>query len=184
MTLGTIEAATEWLALHLDELRKPPTRLHDAALGESGAPRYSAAFWAILAGGPYDAYDVEETRSCTDHPYGAACFRCQGNLTYTVPRRLYRHPLSAALARLRHERATSPDWPSPFVMCVALLRCDLDVTQAAWAIGHPPGSRDEEATVQAAFLLALRKLYSRWASGPMPKARGISEAQGDAEAAA
>lgn len=183
MTLATITAATTWLEEHLDELRKPPTRLHDAALGESGAPRYSAAFWAILAGGPYDAYDVEEPRTCTDHGYGADCFRCGGNITYKVPRRIYRNPLAAALARLRHERATSPSWPTPYLLVIALLRANLDVLSAAWAIGHPIGSDDERATVEAAFLGAVRKLYGKWASGPLPR-RGISEAQGDAEAAA
>ena len=183
MTLATIDAARTWLADHTDELRKPPARLHDAALGESGAPRYSAAFWAILAGGPYDAYDVDEKRSCSDHGWGEDCVRCGGNITYTVPRRLYRNPLAAALARLRHERSASPTWPTPYLMCLALLRCNLDVTTAAAFVGHPVLSEDHRKVVEAAFLSACRKLYSRWASGPMPR-RGISEAQGDAEAAA
>lgn len=184
MTLGTIHAATAWLEEHTDELRKPPTRLHDAALGESGAPRYSAAFWAILAGGPYDAYDVEETRTCSDHPYGAACVRCSGNLSYNVPRRLYRNPLAAALARLRHERAASPTWPSPYAMCVVLLHCNLDLDAAAVAVGHPILSADHRITVEAKFLSAVRALYGRWASGPLPRPRGVSESQASAEAAA
>ena len=183
MTLGTIDAARTWLADHLDELRKPPTRLHDAALGDGGAPRYSAAFWAILAGGPYDAYDVDEKRTCTNHPYGVACNLCDGLVEYVVPRRLYRNPLAAALARLRHERATSPTWPTPYQLVLALLRADLDVTVAAWSIGKPIQSDDHRKVVEAAFLLAVRKLYGRWASGPLPR-RSPSEAQSAAEAAA
>lgn len=183
MTLPTLAAATTWLDEHVDELRKPPTRLHDHALGDGGAPRYSAAFWAILAGGPYDSYDVDEARSCIDHAYGVGCARCAGNLTYTVPRTLYRNPLAAALARLKHERATSPGWPTPYAMCVVLLRCDLSVDIAAGLIGHPIMSLDHRKTVEAAFLSAIRKLYGRWASGPMPR-RSVSDAQADAEAAA
>ena len=184
MTLNTWTDAAEWLRDHLDGLRLAPARMHDAALGESGAPRYSAVFWAILAGTAYDAVDTEETRTCpVSHGYGDPCVRCDGNMSYVVYRRMYRHPLAAALARLRHAPATSPDWPKPYAMVAALLHCGLDLDAAAQAIGHPILGPDHRKTVEAAFLLALRKLEGRWASGPLPR-RAPSEAQSAAEAAA
>lgn len=176
--------AVAWLADHVDELQTPPVRLHDRAYGDDGAPRLSAAFLAFLTASPYDAYDVTETRTCPiTHPYGVGCHLCGGNLTFDVPRRLYRHPLAAALASLRHAPATSRDWPTPYAMVLTLLREGLDLDRAAASIEHPILGPDHRKTVEAAFLLAVRKLVGRWASGPLPRVR-LSDAQADAEAAA
>lgn len=203
MTLSSLTAATSWL--RENAVMELPLRLHDRSAGDDGAPHLSYPFWRwIVRDDPPDldsrgnlvhetpwAFEVAKRTVWEDckrpHPIRAKgeprCEMCDDALGWHKTRPVYVRPFAAALARLKHERATSPTWPSPYVLCLALLRADLDVVQAAWMVGHPPGSDDERATVEAQFLSACRKLYSRWASGPLPR-RGISEAQGDAEAAA
>lgn len=178
--------AASWITDHLDELISPPVRLHDHAIGDDGAPRLSAAFLAILTGSPFAEVTSSEVRSCPlDHPIGAPpCLRCDDRLSYTVTRNLYRHPLAAALGRLRGAPATSPDWPTPYTMMVVLLREGLVLERAAKAIGHPILGPDHRKTIEAAFLLATRRLVGRWSSGPIEQTRRISDAQADAEAAA
>lgn len=161
----------QWLRDHADELREAPTRLHDHAIGEGGGPRYAAAFWALLMGSPYATVSVDETRDCPiGHRYSEPCQLCDGNLSYVVARTLYRHPLAAALERLKHAPATSHDWPKPYELVVLLLRSDFHLPVAAAAIGHPILDDDHRKTVEAAFLLAIRKLAGRWSSGPIPRA--------------
>ena len=181
--------AIAWLREHVDGLMVAPVRLHDRDIGESGGPRLSAAFMAVLVGDPYVTMTSSEVRACPQpHPYGAApCFMCSNQLTYTVHRDVYRHPLAAALADLKRVPATSHDWPTPYRMVVTLLREGLDLDRAAAAIEHPILGPDHRRTVEAAFLLAVRKLVGKWASGPIaraPKWVDRSDSQRAAEDAA
>ena len=181
MTLATITEAAAWLRDHADELREPPPRLHDAAIGESGAPRYSAAFWSLLVTGPYATRDITEKRNCSiAHGFGDPCERCGGAQTYDVERRFYKWPLHAALASLKKAPATSPQWPTPHQLVIAFMRSGYDLATAAEIIGRPIRSEDERKVVEAAFILACRKLVGRYASGPVLKA-GRSESQSIAE---
>lgn len=181
--------AIDWLKDHLDGLMQAPTRLHDRETGDDGAPRLSQQFMAVLAGSPYATTWSRDERACPlSHPIGApTCSMCADQLTYTVQSEVYRHPLAAALATLKHAPATSHDWPTPYQLVLTLLREGFDLDRAATAIGHPILGPDHRKTVEAAFLLAVRKLVGRWASGPIPRAPRwieLSEAQQNAENAA
>lgn len=178
-------SALSWLRDHLDGLVTAPERLHDHAIGDDGAPRLSAAFLAVLVGSPYATVTTTEQRNCRlEHPFDAPpCPRCDGQLTYSVDRDVYRHPLAAALATLRNAPATSHDWPRPYVMVVTLIREGLDLDRAAEAIDHPILGPDHRKTVEAAFLLAIRKLAGRWSSGPIPKTPKWTELSSSQQAA-
>jgi len=181
--IATLADARDWLDDHLDELRRVPLRLHDAAIGDDGAPRYSAAFWSYLTASPFATRDVVETRTCPrSHGFGEACAFCGGAITYDVPRVVYVSPLSAAFARLRKAPATSPQWPGPYIIVISWIANRYDLAAASEAFGRPYHSEDERKTVEAAVLLAVRKLVGRYATGPVQR-RGISDAQADAEAA-
>ena len=178
-----------WLKDHLDGLMQAPTRLHDKETGDDGAPRLSQAFMSVLVGSPYATTWSRDERACQlPHPLGApTCSRCGDQLTYTVQAEVYRHPLAAALATLKHAPATSHDWPRPYVMVLALIRVGFNLDLAAANIGHPILGPDHRKTVEAAFLLAIRKLVGRWASGPIPnrpKWTELSSSQQTAEDAA
>src|SRR5689334_22420669 len=109
---------------------------------------------------------------------------CEGQLSWVSTREIYVHPLAAALERLSHVPANAPTNPTPFVLVVCLLDCGLDIDRAYERLwGKPISSADRRATVEAMFLLAVRKLQGRWSSGPLPKRKPISEAQAIAEAA-
>ena len=163
---ATLNSAIAWLRSNIDGLERAPERLHDHVVGDkdaTGAPRFSGRFWAILTFSPFAVRDSPDAGS--------------------LP--AYAHPLSAALDKLRHEPATSKVWPTPFQLVVALMHAGFDVRRAAKLIGHPIKSPDQRATVEAAFLLALRKLHGRYATGPIPRPyTSLSESQRHAEDAA
>lgn len=189
--LATLADALRWLRDHVDELEAPPLRLHGATVGDAdatGAPRFTPEFWALLTSTPYRTRWAQETVVCPlPHPLDAKkpCPMCSGQLSWTSSREVYVHPLAAALERLSHVPASAPTLPSPFVLCVALLDCGMDIDrthQRLW--DHPISSEDRRKTVEALFLSAIRRLQGRWSSGPIPKRGQISEAQSQAEAAA
>lgn len=176
-----LATARSWLEDHLDELRRVPLRLHDAAIGDDGAPRYSAAFWSYLTASPFATKDIVETRTCPhDHSWGEPCDFCGGSITYDVPRVVYVSPLSAAFARLRKAPPTSPQWPGPYTIVISWIANRYDLAAASEAFGRPYHSEDERKTVEAAVLLSCRKLVGRYATGPVAR-RGISESQSQAD---
>lgn len=190
---ATFAEARRWLVDHVDELESPPMRLHGATVGDgdqTGAPRYTPEFWALLTSSPYRTRFAQETVVCReDHPLASRkpCQMCAGQLSWVTTREVYVHPLAAALERLSHVRSSAPTVPTPFVLVVTLLDCGLDIDRAYERLwGKPISSADRRATVEALFLVACRKLVGRWSSGPIPKRSWVdmSDSQRAAEAAA
>lgn len=193
--LPDLASAVEWCRDHWDEQRPVPTRLHVQATGDDGAPRMSGAFASFLVrsdppekGETPTDLTLTSTREEVPCPLRLLpdCARC-GGIGYTVHDVVtYAWPMSAALYRLQRVPATSRGWPTPYVMIVQLASHGWHVPAAAAAIGQPVLGPDHYKTVEAAFLLAIRKLYGRYASAPMPApARpswvDMSESQRNAE---
>jgi len=201
MNLASLSEALAWLREARDGLEVAPMRLHQST-GSDGTPEsitgihdglgglpFSRDFIALLDGSPFRTRTATETVVCPNpHPVrGPECALCRGQLSWTASRTVYVAPLAAALERLSHVKSPAPTVPSPFVLCVALLDCGLDIDrmhERLW--GKPISSEDRRKTVEAMVISALRKLHGRWSSGPIPKRSWVdlSESQQRAQDAA
>lgn len=108
------------------------------------------------------------------------CGDCQGTGLHLVQRDVHDHPMYVALAGLAKVPRPSNGTPSPIELVLALAYSGWDLDRAARAAGLPIVSDDHRETVRAMLLLSIRKLYGRFASGPV----GRSESQARAEDAA
>lgn len=186
--MATISAAIAWTRDHWNEQRTAPVRLHVSGTEPDdllGSPRMAPGFWRFLQG---DSCAVEIAREETVCPlrYDPDCARCGGTGVIVHERPVFRYPMAAALYRLSKVPATSPGWPRPYSLVVLLASSGWQVARAAAAIGQPVQSPDHYRTLEAAFLIALRKLHSRYASAPLPDLKWTekSDAQRSAEDAA
>lgn len=185
--IQTFRQAVRWLAPRAAELGDAPLKLHTSGTAASdllGSPPFSGEFWLRLSTDAFAGHDVTITKTCSlPHPLDVVCPRCDNNYSYTVTRKVYHRPFAAALSRLSHAPATSRAWPKPHAMILALIAAGFRLDGAARVIGHPIGSEDERTTVEAAFILAVRKLHDRYAEGPIPKGPSWTE-QSDSQHAA
>ena len=183
-------SAISWLRNAWLTLPVPPARLHTRDIDGQLGQRYSGAFAHVLSG-LGGARDVDVQDVCY-HPtlprdkYGEIagsyfdCGDCQGSGLHTVTRRLFDHPMYAALSGLAKVPRPSDGTPAPIDYIIALAGASWDLERAARLVGVPIVSDDHRETVRAMFLLAVRKLYGRFATGPV----GRSESQARAEDAA
>jgi hypothetical protein len=183
--LPDLASAIEWARKHWGEQRPVPTRLHVHEVQPDdllGSPKLAPDFWRYLQGDATATYTSRHEVPCPLREL-ADCPRC-GGAGYTIEERLhYEWPMTAALSKFAKVPATSKGWPTPYVMVVTLASNGWDVTRAAAAIGQPVLGPDHYKTIGAAFLLALRKLYNRYASAPLPE-RGWISGRSDAQRAA
>lgn len=194
--LASFTDAVSWLRDYQDA--DLPSKIHDRATGDDGAPRLSAGFMHWLT---RDEADPERSpwafqtalvtvqEDCPrPHPIRAKgeprCELCDDALWWSKTRSLYVRPFMAALERLSHVPPTSKDWPAPKELVLRLIASRYNVDAAADAIGHPVLGADHRATLEAVFLNATRKLVDRYSTGPVPRVGRRSEQQNDAEAAA
>lgn len=191
--VATYYSALSWLRSAWSTLPVAPQKLHARDIEDGsalGAHRFSSAFWRILTGGPYSTEEVTETDTC-HHPRLRVdnvrdCPDCSGDGVHSVTRLRYRSPMSAALSSLSREQVV-PGRPSSVDYIVALAYSGWDIDKASSWLGIPIVSRDHRQTVEATFLLAIRKCHSRYASGPIargPSWSDLSESQQNAQDAA
>lgn len=183
-------SAVQWLRTAWTTLPVAPTKLHTRDIDGQLGQRYSAAFARILNGlGGKRTVPVQDicfhptlprdrSGDLTGSPFD--CGDCQGTGLHVVERELYDHPMYVALASLSKVPRASDGTPAPidYILCLASASWDLD--RAARLVNIPIVSDDHRETVRAMFLLSIRKLYGRFASGPV----GRSESQARAEDAA
>ena len=191
--LASFTEAVTWLAERAS--LEHPTKMHDRATGDDGAPRLSEGFIRWLTRDEpsetpwaFETFTTTVQEDCPrPHPIRAKgeprCELCDDALWWSKTRPMYVRPFAAALERLRHKRATTPDWPTPYEMVVRLIAARYDLEYAAFAIGHPILGEDHRKTLEAKFISVVRDLSDRYQSGPMPRSRRISDAQASAEAA-
>lgn len=190
--VSSYPAAVSWLREAWTTLPVPPVRLHVRAIEDGsqlGAHQYSTAFWRILAARPTDYETVTETDNC-HHPGLAKdrdprdCDYCAGDGVRQYERSRYRSPLAAALYGLSKVPPPAPDRPSSVDLIVALAWTGWDLTRAATAVRMPIVSDDHRQTMEALMLMTIRRLHSRYSSGPVGRPTRKSEAQLNAEDAA
>lgn len=177
-------SAVQWLRTAWTTLPLPPARLHTRDIDGQLGQRYSSAFARVLTGlGGWRTIPVQDVCYHPTLPKDASpfdCGDCQGSGLHVVTRDVYDHPMYAALAGLAKVPRPSNGTPSPIDYVMALAWSSWDLERAAQLVGVPIVSADHEVTVRAMFLLSIRKLYGRFASGPV----GRSESQAKAEDAA
>lgn len=182
---SSLAAAIRWAQSAWSTLPQPPLRLHDRdieELSQLGSHRFSSPMWRILNSTPWDEEVIDETVTCfhprlfvRDDP--KACPDCRGDNVTTVTRRRYVSPMAAALARLAKVPRPSDGTPSSLILVLALSECDWSVWKAGRLLGLEPVSEDHYKTQEAMFLLALRRLHSRYSSGPVPKVGWVSKSE-------
>jgi hypothetical protein len=168
-----------WLQTAWTTLPVAPHRLHTRAIEDGsqlGAHEYSAAFWKVLTQEPTDYETVTETDTCY-HPGLRAgspareCEHCLGDGVRQFDRHRYRSPLAAALFGLSKLPAPAPDRPSSLDLVVALAWSGWDLHRACVAVRMPIVSDDHAETMRALMLMSIRRLYSRYSSGPVGRAK-------------
>ena len=191
--VADIHSALSWLKAAWTTLPVPPVRLHDRDVEDQsqlGSHRFSSPMWRILVGRPTDEYDASESVMC-QHPQlrsGNAfdCPDCQGSGYYEHRVRRYRSPMSAALHRLSKMPSPSDGTPAPMDYILALQSSDWNVWRAAMLLRLSPVSEDHWRTIEAMFLLAIRRLHQRYSVGPVARVGWVdkSDSQRQAEEAA
>lgn len=181
-------SASSWLRSAWTTLPLAPVRLHDRDIEDGsqlGAHRLSNAMWRVLVDSPYATEEVDETADCRHESQdparrraGDICPTCgiydeDGRLiaergTVTRRRKRYRSPMSAALSTLSRDVAPPPGRPTGIDVIVAYAWSGWDVDLTASWLGMPIVSSDHRETVRALILMHIRKLYSRYSSGPLP----------------
>ena len=189
--VATLTAALAWLRTAWTTLPVPPAKLHDRDIEELsalGSHRFSAAFARLLDGKPTDTEISEETVTCyhprlVDRDDVRACPDCSGDGVTKATRVRYRSPMSAALSRLSKMPRPSDGTPAPIDYIIALAAGGWDMRQAAKLLGYHVLSPDHSQTIDAMFLLAIRRLHERYSAGPVGRSvpyTELSEAQRNA----
>lgn len=193
-TLASFGDAITWVREHWSA-RELPLVLHERTTdhqGDLGSPRYSAAFLGYLMARPTDTTTAPRSETCY-HPRLARdkrgeivtllrdCPDCAGATVREVMRERWRWPMWLALEGLRKVPAMRPHQPSPYDCVLVLAMVDWDGSAAMRLLGLPGWDMAE-----ALFIIALRKLHSRYSDGPLPRTSWTakSESQQMAEGAA
>ena len=186
--LPTLELAIEWANARWANQRTVPIRLHkreEEGVGlmhdrkgctclactdgpsESGlgSHAFSNAFASALDGRPDTTISQDRTVDCW-HPLlpkgrpDRDCPECIGTRVKKVRSDLFAFPMSLALNRLRNDIASRRQL-HPYILVLALASHGWQPKQAARSLDMP-WDRAEPL-----FLLALRKLHSRYEEGPV-----------------
>ena len=170
-TLASLDEAIEWAQSRWANQRTVPSVLHESHTTEGalGAPRFTGAFAAALDGRPDTVIASNRTETCY-HPLlplrrpERDCPECIGTKVKEVRSDLYAFPMTLALHRLRNGLA-SRRHPHPYGLVVVLAAHGWMPRQAARALDLPWDR------AEALFLMALRKLHSHYAEGPVKTSR-------------
>ena len=188
-----LSSALSWVRKAWATLPQAPARLHDRDIEDGsvlGSHRFSSPMWRILTGHPSSEYEAAETVQCNHHRLTTAseydCPDCQGAGHYEHRVRRYRSPMAAAMSNLSRMRRPSDGTPAPVTTVLALAHAGWDVPRAAELVGITIVSPDHRITVEAMFLMNLRRLRDRYSESPMPRVGWVdkSDAQRAAEEAA
>lgn len=184
--MGTLDDAIAWARDHW-VLPEAPARIHQHAVEPDsalGSPKMSPAFLRYLEGSRTATTWQRITEPCF-HATGLVADCCGGVGYMTRDRERYVYPMAAALAALAKLPQKGLN-PHPLELVVVLAHAGWSVTAAAALCGVHIVSADHAQTVDAMFLLALRKLRGRYASGPLPRPKwtDLSESQRNAQDAA
>jgi hypothetical protein len=183
MTFASLSEGIDWTRARWDQQRPVPMRLHEARTTEGalGAPPFTGAMHAALAGKPTSVTDALRTVDCY-HPMlvkGMSprdCPECYGLGLKDVRVDRFRFPMTLALHRLskllRQRRNPHPYW-----LILALADHGWDAHAAAraldlhWTLAEP------------LFLRAVRQLHDQYQEAPLPRTSWVdkSEAQRNAE---
>lgn len=162
--LPTLELAIEWVNARWANQRAVPTKLHTRDEEGIGLG-FTNAFRAALDSQPDTVMSQSRTVECWHPllPKGHAardCPECIGTRVKEVRSDLYAYPMTLALNRLRNDIASRRQ-PHPYGLVLVLASHGWLPQQAARAL-EIPWDRAEPL-----FLLALRKLHSRYQEGPV-----------------
>ena len=169
---ATLTDAIEWARDRWANQRAVPTRLHTREEEGIGLG-FTPAFRTALDGKPDTVIDQTRTVDC-HHPLlprGHAerdCPECNGHRVKEVRSDLYAYPMTLALHRLRNGLA-SRRHPHPYGLVIVLASHGWLPRQAARAL-ELPWERAEPL-----FLMALRRLHSHYAEGPVRTSRSTVE---------
>ncbi len=190
--MTTYDRAVSWLQTAWTTLPVAPARIHTRAIEDGsqlGAHEFSGAFWRVLNQKPWDTETIVETDTChhpglrEDAPV-RDCIPCGGDGVRKYERSRYRSPIAAALYGVAKIPPPAPDRPSTIQLLVALAGAGWRLDRACAHLGMPIISADHRLTMEALMLMSIRRVYSRYSSGPVHRARGISDSQANAETAA
>jgi hypothetical protein len=181
-------SALSWLRSAWTTLPMPPAKLHTRDIDGQLGQRYSTPFARVLSGlGGKREVTVQDIcyhpplarqEPTKESPY--SCRDCLDSGLHTVIRDLYDNPMYVALAGLAKVVRPSDGTPAPIDFVMALVWSGWDIDRAARLVRIPIVSPDHRITVKAHFLSAIRKLHSRYSTGPI----GKSDSQRAAEDAA
>lgn len=177
--VATYSSALAWLRTAWTTLPVPPTKLHTRDIDGVLGLAFSAPF-ARIANGQLGGWRTVQVQDVCYHPtlprqrgelVGSPfdCGDCGGSGLHMVERQVSHHPMYVALGGLAKVPRRSDGTPAPIDYIMALAWSGWDLDNAAWLINMPIVSADHRLTVMADFLLAIRKLHSRYSSGPIPK---------------
>ena len=185
--------ALSWLRKAWHTLPVPPSRLHDRDIEDGsvlGSHRFSSPMWRILNGTAYDVQEVAETVQCGHHRLEGdnvyECRDCHGEGWYENRVARYRSPMAAAMSSRAKMPRPSDGTPAPVDYIAALYHSGWQLDRASRMVGVPIVSADHRRTVEAMFLLAVRRLRNKYSEGPLPRVGWVdrSESQRNAEDAA
>ena len=168
MTLASLAEAIEWARDRWDNQRSAPLRLHTHDT-EGIGPFYSRSFASSLDASPASSATMTQTASCY-HPLVRAgqspldCPECFGLGVKEVRRDLYLYPMTRALTRLRDSLGPERQ-PHPYHLVILLAGQRWDARRVADDIGI------HWDRAEALFLMALRRLHSHYAEGPVSTQR-------------
>ena len=205
--VATYPEAVRWLRSAWTTLPVAPQAIHSREieeLSQLGSHRFSAGMWRVLADSPYATEEATEESECRHEAQSPArrragdiCPTCgiydgEGKLiaergTLSRSRYRYRSPMAAALSSLSRGVPPPPGRPSSVDVIVALAWSGWHLPTMAEALGMPIVSDDHRKTLEAMVLMHVRKLYSRYSSGPVargPKWSELSDSQQNAIVAA
>lgn len=190
--MTTYDRAVSWLQTAWTTLPVAPTRLHTRAIEDGsqlGAHEFSLAFWRVLSQNPWDTETITEQDTChhpglrPDAPV-RDCIPCGGDGVRQYSRSRYKSPIANALYGVSKIPPPAPDRPSTIQLVVALAASGWNLDRACSYVGMRILSDDHRATMEALMLMSIRRVYDRYSSGPVHRARGISDSQANAETAA
>lgn len=186
--IATYSDAVHWLRDAWTTLPVAPRQIHSHEIEDQsalGSHRFSSGMWRVLVDSPYATEDVTERSECRHEAQdpakrraGDICPTCgiydgDGKLIAergTVSREMvrFRSPMAAALSTLKRGVPPPPGRPSSVDVIVAFAWSGWHLpTMASW-LGMPIVSDDHRKTLEALVLMHVRKLYSRYSSGPLP----------------
>ena len=198
--VATYGDAVRWLRSAWATLPVAPKAIHTRDIEDQsalGSHRFSSGMWRILTGSPYSTEEADEVQECQHEAQdpakrraGDMCPTCaiyseDGTMiaergTVTRSRLRYISPMAAALSSLSRGVPPPPGRPSSVDCLVALAWSGWRLDTAAAYLGMPIVSDDHRRTVEAMMLMHIRKLYGRYASGPIgtaPRWTELSESQ-------